>query len=489
MCLRSLTGVCVLVIVVCFLAIVAVPVLRRSLIEETGLGPAMVDLVAEAEQRPNDPGIWIAALAYAQPGSRGQDAVRPIYQKAVELSPRSAAPHFLFATGISEGAIGYREEINALNPPDLPKNSVIHEEPPTEEQLGRLGEARAALRKAAGLDPHNAAIYYLDALLAFAEHKDADAVSLLRRAMFEPKWETYGREVARGASSVSTITARRLSSGCVLSFITLARMVSGMAVIAERNGDHQRAILLRESGMRLGRRMLQQGYDMTEGVLGATVWTIVGLAPGDGDDFAHAVRRRAQYYRDHGRPDLAQEVESFGPKVYKWVADNREWRHALAHNLVAAAAHEAPLATVAALVTLLAVALLSGLLVAIKRSVQPIRYPRWAWALLVFACVGMAFLEGLLRAEYAWVFYMMGLPLSLFVVLVVVAVHRRSARPGGAVGFVGHYLGTALAVLLPVCALLSLATLGLTVHTARESATYAKVIERGEMDYYGLRVR
>jgi hypothetical protein len=161
----------------------------------------------------------------------------------------------------------------------------------------------------------------------------------------------------------------------------------------------------------------------------------------------------------------------------------------LAHNLVAAAAHEAPLATVGALVTVLAVALLAALLVVTKRLVQPVRYPRWAWALLVFACVGMAFLEGLLRREYARMFYMMGLPLSLSVVLIVVAVHRRWARPGGAVGFVGHYLGTVLAVLLPVCALLSLATLGLTVHTARESATYAKAIERGEMDHYGLRVR
>ncbi len=487
---RSLTGICVLVIVVCLLAIVAVPVLRRSLMEETGLGPTMVDLVAEAEKRPNDPGIWIAALTCAGPGSPGVDALRPAYQKAVELNPRSAAPHFLFAAQISEGEIGYREEINALNPPDIPQRSVIREEPPTEEQLGRLGEARAALRKAAALDPGNAAIYYLDALLAFGQHEDAEAVSLLRRAMSEPKWETYGREVVRGASSVPITGARTLfPSLAFLDFVTLARIVSGMAVIAERKGDHQQAILLRESGMRLGRQMLQQGYTMIEGIYGVIVWTTVGIEPCDGDDFAQAVRRRAQYYRDHGRPDLAQEVESFGPKVYKWAADNREWRHALAHNLVALSAREAPLATVGALVTLLAVAFPAALLVATKRLVRPICYPRWAWALLVFACVGVGFLEGLLRREYGRMFYMMGLPLTLFVVLIVVAVHRRSVRPGGAVGFVGHYLGTALAVLLPVCALLSLATVGLTVRSTQESATHAKVIERGEMDYYGLRVK
>jgi len=483
--LRSLTGICILVIVVCFLAIMTVPVLRRSLMEEMGLRPAAVDLVAEAEQRPNDPGIWIAALAWSPDDS---ELIR-VYQKAAELNPRSAAPHFLFAAQISEGAIGYREEINALNPPDFPKNSVIHEEPRTERQLGRLGEARAALQKAAALDADNAAICYLDALLAFGEHKDADAVSLLRRAMSEPKWDIYGREAVRGASSASTTTTRALSPTSMLRFITLARIVSGMAVIAERNGDHERAILLRESGMRLGRQMLQQGYEMVEGVIGATVWTITAFAPGDGEDFAHAVRRRAQYYRDHGRPDLAQEVESFGPKVYSWAARRRELRHALAHNLVMLAAHETPLATVAALVALLAVALLGVLLLALKRSVQPIRYPRWAWALLVFACVGMAFLEGLLRAEYARMFYLMALPLTLFVALIVVAVHRRSARPAGAVGFLGHYLGTALALLLPLCAVLSLLTLGLTVRSAQESATYAKVIERGEMDYYGLRMK
>lgn len=486
--LRSLTGICVLVIAVCFLVLATMPMLRRSLSEEIGLGPriAGLDLAAEAEKRPKDPAIWIAALGLSSAGSD----LKHVYQKAAQLNPRSAAPHFLFAAQMSVGTRPYREEINALNPPDIPEHSIVHEEPRTEEELARLDEARAALKKAAAFDPDNASVCYLDALLALGQHRDADATSSLRAALSRSRWDVYTREVARGAASVSPTAARVLRpSSASLGFIILARIVSGMAVIAERDGDYAGAILLRESGMRLGRHMLEQGYDMVEGAAGATVWTIASFAPSDGDDFAAAIRKRAQYYRDHGRPDLAGEVESFGPKGYKWAADSRALRHTLTHNVAALAAHEAPLATVGALVALLAVALLGLLLLALKRQVQAIRYPRWAWALLVSVCLAMAFLEGLLRRDYARMFYLMGLPLTLFVVLIVVAVHRRWARPGGAVGFVGHYLGTALAVLLPVCALLSLATLGLTIHSAQRSAAYARVIEQGEMDYYGLRVK
>jgi hypothetical protein len=59
-------------------------------------------------------------------------------------------------------------------------------------------------------------------------------------------------------------------------------------------------------------------------------------------------------------------------------------------------------------------------------------------------------------------------------------------------GPVGHYVGTLLAVLLPLAALLSLAVLALAVPSAqrrkRATAINQAVIYRGEIAYYGLKL-
>jgi hypothetical protein len=130
------------------------------------------------------------------------------------------------------------------------------------------------------------------------------------------------------------------------------------------------------------------------------------------------------------------------------------------------------------------------LLVVARRAIYPIKYPRWAWVLVGVAFLALILVEGYLREYSRQPFAVIALPALLAAMLVTTAIHRGTHREERPAGFIGHYLGTAIAVLLPLGALLCLVTFGLDTAAAVKLGKLADkaLVYQGQMAYYHLRV-
>jgi hypothetical protein len=518
--LRSLNTISLFVIVACTGLLAGIPAVRLNLLPAGHPPFHPIDFVEEAERRGDDADAWLAALASHRLWGAPADDLPHIYERAATALPDSAAPHVLYASWLVRAIPRSLSEAPISGSGSVPSEQM----PLTPSQREALIGAQTALQRAAALDPENAAIDYLRAYLALADRRNSSALDRLRAAMGKRRWELYHRDAAIAAYKVSrdllppleASYAFQMTMDPLFSLSHFARSLSSMAALADSQGDHSRAIFLRESIMHLSRLMLGQGYTAVEGIMGAIIWSTVTefdlsdeeteeidsrvtQSASGGPGQLQSARNRAvkeagqakcaEYLRRHGRPELAAAVLSFTKQV-----ESISWGQALHRDLgfdaLLVGLSQAGGMVVAALVALLACGLAALLLRWMDRSVEPICYPRWAWVLLLSACCGLVLLEGFLRLAYAEYLVVLGLPLVLLIVLVVVTVHRWAASERQPVGFIGHYLGTLLALLLPLTALFCLiaATLAIPValHGRRLSQANQTIISEGELAYYGL---
>jgi hypothetical protein len=154
-----------------------------------------------------------------------------------------------------------------------------------------------------------------------------------------------------------------------------------------------------------------------------------------------------------------------------------------------------------------------GLLVRGRRA-RAIEWSAIGWVAVMWACLAVVYVVGLYGARGhrfgvtpdppdafsmptwwtcpAWgdYFAAIGVPLILLSVAAVVVLHRGRHPEARRVGPVRQYVATAVAVLLPVSALICLSAVGFTVAGAaaihRQADVHRAVMEQGELRCYAL---
>ncbi len=469
------------------------------------------------------------------------------YARAAALSPKSAVPHWVYASRVIGEVRLDRRELNAVYGEDTYGAKSARLDP---EQEALAAKVDQALYRAGERDSANAAVDYLRAYLALAEHRDTDAMTLLRSATEKHGWSLYHHDLEAAVSETlrralprleASQFAREWGSGSETALLELSEVLTGMSMLAARHGDHKRGIFLRQTLAHMARLMSSNAY----GLIGATAAiTVAAMASGwdPKQPVPAAARGREElntegetgaaisvYLRQHGRPDLADWFWQSG----------REMRpaHDRVKQLQAVEAREyADYPRMAAILGHLSVALAGalGLLLLLglgalvmkpsRRPVIPIQWPAWRWVLVVALCSAVVFLVGLVwtgaqlsshvrtirelsglfkelgvneyrvgLGERPWGAYsvVIGLPAILISLFVIVVAYRHRLEEKRA-GLMGYYLGTLLSLLLPLTAVLSLACLLLAVPTAQAAGILAErnqaIIERGEVAYYGLKL-
>ena len=517
--------------------------------EDTPLGVCPIRLAQEVAKHPDDAQAW---LALAMTGGKVPGSWPPdpkALRRVVKLKPKWAAAQIILGNALlSRTPYVWRREIAALSP-RFAEEERWQREPFTAEQRATLARAREALQKARSLDPDNAAPYYLLAYIALQEHRDEDALALLREASTTNHWSLGARAAsiavyetaARRASPLHAHMAMMADPGFAAGGLLreLARIATGMAVLAQQKGDPERAIFLRESVMHLGQVMMTDAYTGLDALVGMAVWRIAAsesLTPGEQsaalaglpapkpneaaelterrkDALARAkVAKLAAYLRAHGRADLAAQILSLGEELTAWrkglrEASSRAWfgPGSLAWALMASAAPIviAGVALACMVVSGAAYMILWGL----KRRPITIVWARWKWALVGLGCFSASALVALgpgggrlsspfspweppAVAPWAVTCVIAGLPLLVVSALVITWRVRRRQEASARPGFGRQYVGTLTPVLLPVIALVMATAAAGAVPAAREveraMGRLEMMVYDSELAYYGL---
>ena len=267
--LRTLNRVSPLVIVLSVVAFVGVPGLREGL--RAAFKPNEYGAVPSRSVARNEQQSLVAEATSGMSSTRENAA----YQQAWRLAPQSPAPHLIFAR-ITAGQVPLnRTEKDALWPGAHGSQRSL-----TGDDRKRVAEGEAALDRAARLDPGNAAIDCLQAYLAIVQRQDDRALGCLRAMLGKRAWTFYDRDVTiaayelvrreRSAREAAVATAA-VSSPYWTWIRDFARVLKGMALIAEARGDHEQAIFLRQSGMHAGRLMMEHGYTLIEAITGSVM--------------------------------------------------------------------------------------------------------------------------------------------------------------------------------------------------------------------------
>jgi len=528
--LRSSNTISLLIILVSAAALALVPGLRLLAKYAVLPASARVDYIAEAERRGDDGQAWLAVFSgYAEHWVSAEDKERA-RERLIELLPDSPAPYLL--DGV-EGVPLSRAEVDAW----AGSGQVTKEAPLTDEQRQRVHALFGGFERASQLDPDNAAIDYLRAYLAFADHRDEEAYACLRGALAKDEWNLYQREAAIAAYEIARAQqppglALYARTGAVthqqFALLHLTRTMVGMAILAEQRGDHAQAIFLRESALRLARAMLTHADGIEDALMGIIAWGTASAQPreddvGPGEESSHPLADGAlglvAYLRAHERPNLAEEVLSFSKSADEAFARIRD--HIAARftwesrwEALALAIREVARAVLWALGLIVAGGIVALLLKASRRRIAPVRFSRVGWVVILAAILAVVFGAGLLSPtslafrsssspgdflrylgyplpDWGDLFVSIGLPLILLAVLVIVVMRRQRGR--GFAEALGQYVATLIAVLLPVAALFCVALVGLAAAGARESLRQAAldrpIVEQGEIRYYGLEVK
>ncbi len=534
--LRSLNLVSLLVILASAIAFAGVPGLRENL--GAAFKPSEYGVITSPDLPRNEQEALVAEASWGH----SPESESIAYDQARRLAPRSPAPHLIFARINAEQVLLNRSEEDALWP-DAPENQKVHPMPISGEDRLRIANAQAALGRAARLDPGNAAIDFVQAYLAIAQHQDALAAKHFDAMLTKRSWTFYERDVTVSAYELVRRTRSAREAALATASVSLhqwawlrefARVLEGMALNAEARGDQEQAILLRESGMHAGRLMMEHGYTLIEAMTGSAVWEVCAAdaltptekreiekqatlaAPTEGGqrDARTASIRRAQfarfasYLRRHGRADLATEVTAHARRRADW---HRHLRAATAPDFalfdryyLVSEVLSRMLRAVAPLVGLIAAVGFATLLLRLaRRPVRSIAWPRVGWLLVYAVSLGTAFAFGVVtqmnlqdrewsRPEWEHDFCIIALPVVCALTLAVVLLRRRRHLESRQVGPVRSYVGTLLAVLLPFAALLCPLCLGLAVSTAFYGGRWASVeraiVYQGEVGYYHLTV-
>jgi hypothetical protein len=550
---KSISFISVVVIVGSLAWLVATPMMRES-IRESRIPPTLTHfrprLERQVRQRPKDANAWFA-LAVASEDS--ENTSRPnmgAFQRVFDLKPRWPAPYLALGGMLtSQVPEVWRSELAAFNPA-FATQAERQKTPLTAQQRELIRRARQVLDKARSLDPVNAAPDYLLAFLALMEHRDDHALALLRSGITKNHWSLGQREAsiavyqtaARSLPAVQafsfTLASSRASFDLYPRLRELDRIVIGEAVLAQQRGDVERAVFLRRSMLHLGRLMIEQGYAVTDVLVGAAIWHIAtsehltraeeaevarsvapqkGVTTSDETQLVHraimAVERErvARYLRQYGHADLANHIISYGSELTTWLDRMRETFRSGLHGswyrwvyaLIAVAG--AVMAGFAGLIVLIVCGIVR-LAVSRRRGwPRPITWARWKWALVAVACLAVPFAVTLALARSrsappyvrpgATSMATMGLVVGVLLLAITAALITwrarrrlaRSERPG----FGRHYAATLTAVMLPTTALLLLLAVVLSFPAASGSRRFTRhqeiIIYQGELKYLGLR--
>jgi hypothetical protein len=268
---------------------------------------------------------------------------------------------------------------------------------------------------------------------------------------------------------------------------------------------------------------LAHAYSSVDASLALLIATYanVGPLPATGAQQTTAADALSSYLADHGRLDLARRVRVWSrslPGIYQEIKARQRpgtarYRRDSVLRTVLSNVDWARNGT--SLVFLLG-GLAALALTALSRPVAVIRWPTWGWITVTGVCAAVTFGIGAIwrgeapspevalvasmarqlgvepaghLADRPWGLYyaLICLPLLLLATLAIVLLHHRR-HPLPQRGFIGHYVGTVVLVLLPICAALSLATFSLVIPAARRAAirlaTSEKLIAQGEVSYF-----
>jgi len=541
--LKSITAISMIVVAVSLAYLGLCPPARDRVQSAARAMDFHADLQAQARARPNDPDVW---LALAGTGV-ARECDMTAYRRLVRLRPKWDVPYLALAASLVWNAPSGRSAEYAFLYARPVKRSVL-----TPEQQAKLSRARAAFETARRLDPENAAPDYLLAYIALAQHRDSEALALLRSALSKPGWSLAERE--RGiayyeadrrampdaeAGIFSSVTTYWLMPAAPLR--ELARIAEGMAVTAQRRGDAERAILLRESMMHLGRLVMAHGYTLIHVLCGMAVSQIVTSDKLTPQERALAVRglreptpgasdavherwyrtlrkareaKAAAYLRAHGRADLADEIVAFEARHDAWTRNlrrvfDKDDRNMDRFVMLTAQLRQASVAGGAALGLLILWGLAWVGLTALGARSAAVTWPRWAWCVVVAVCTAVAvalsrvvpgmsewstfqgYSEEAAAQRWGGAIAIVVLPLLIVSCLVVTWRVRRRVPRERRPGFGRQYVGTLGAVLLPVTALalLGCATVSVpTIQVAKRLTREHKVaIYQGELASLGLK--
>ena len=552
--LKSISWVSVIVIVGSLGVLLLIPAERdrvRSAAVNQYFAP---HLRAQVAARPDDPQAGLA-LADNSVGSldtlpRNLEA----FERVFKLKPRWAAPHLLLGAAAVYRVPLVRPQEHAAYYRGDPERATPKAEPLTADQRRALRLGTEALRQARSLDPDNAAPDYLLAYLALAQHRDEDALTLLRSGSAKKRWSAGQREatIARYQAYVRAMPgleagmfARYFWPGWVARPLReLARTVTGMAMLAQERGDDEQAIFLRQSMMHLGSVVMADGYTLIDVLVGIAVWHIgvaeiltpaekaaalKGLSRGKpeaawrAENRAYELQQTAgmpkltKYLRAHGHARLADSVPPTSKALRAWSSDARD---ALAADEVRtlpllrllSAFPQALMAAGGAVGLLVLCGAACLVLLALGRRPTPITWAEWKWGLVVLGCGAVPFArimiyshgrlwlpilpdlgEGYVAATPSWgrVFAIVGLPLLVVATAVVVWALRRRIAPSERPGYGRHYVGTLMAVLLPLTAVMLagcvIMSVPLVARAAAQAHRYGTMVYRGEATYYGVK--
>jgi hypothetical protein len=438
--LRSLNTISLLILLAGLLSMAAAWPLRHMLLLTFLPDRIEVDFRELAEANPDDADIWLPALVEEPYQDMSLEERERTYRRAAELAPTSAAPHVMFAMFALKGVGLNREEENAFyyyEESDLLWEWRTHERYLRRSQRQRLSKARAALDRAAGLDPENAAIDALRVSIALTEHDEAKAFELLRSTLGKRKWTLYRTDVQNAAHSA----ARRFAPPDVAAFSgttafpgsmfqarfrALGRLLVGFANLAEGRGDHGQAVFLRRTVMHLGALVLSGDSDILDAMTGWVICDMGGTKPLDEADIARlhsasdspetddpvSARERAEARRHAGAMKLAEylrahdEVE-LADDVMAWAEAREEWhmqslavlarRSHWSHQWMAAdfAMKQAARALGACLAALLLLGIAALPLRWSGRSPQSVAWSPIGWILVIYGCLAVVYVVGL----------------------------------------------------------------------------------------------
>lgn len=208
--------------------------------------------------------------------------------------------------------------------------------PPLEKKLRRqqLQRAIAQAQRARRLDPGNSFFDLMLACFLMADFRDTEALKVIGEGSRKARYDDYvhqdtQHEIAARERVRPLLVEEKLAIAAhtllphFASFNHLAGVASRAASIAERDGNHARALRIRGDLARLagpmmrGRNLVFAGW--SAGQMQKNAWDgdpartvseaqVRALGLSDYSALTHHAGRFALYARSHGRPDLARET-------------------------------------------------------------------------------------------------------------------------------------------------------------------------------------
>jgi hypothetical protein len=291
------------------------------------------DIWAELAQRyPNDPLFVINAhssVAHSSIGA-GNDKDTKKQEKEIDsLIEKFPAQPRLYAHRLLQTLRWLKDDRRAgdFDNPNYPAPPPpINDKANFTEQELNLAIARA--RKGAKLDPQNAFFDWVLFQLLYAGHRDSEAIAALLNSTQKPVYNYYAFQSDKDLALLEHLRPLQLEEKLAVQFRiyyqnypnsifrNAAYAAAWQAVLAERSGEHARALRIYAAIWHVGRAMQNNAYSITES-LGANsiqrvarnAWTYHTFGARSRRTEAQFLQGFQQYATKHGRGDLAAQAE------------------------------------------------------------------------------------------------------------------------------------------------------------------------------------